>query len=100
MTRKKKTVKATPAHAPGAKVYIEHYQGKEGGILQAEVLTSEVKTMPVWDKESGKITGTRTAIFYELTTAYGPYIREEDQLIKSFPEIARTFSQRFLTLLK
>jgi hypothetical protein len=101
MSTKKRSLKQpVPAHAPGAKVYILHYQGRDGGILQAEVEASEVKRAPITSPESGKITGTKTIIWYDLKTAYGPFRRPEDDLIRTFPEIAKTFAQRFLTLLK
>lgn len=98
--KKRSTKQPVPAHAVGAKVYILHYQGREGGILQAEVASSEVKRAPITAPDSGKIIGTKTVIMYDLNTAYGPFRRMEDQLIKTFPEIAKMFAQRFLTLLK
>jgi hypothetical protein len=101
MSTKKRSVKQpVPVHAIGAKVYIVHYQGRDGGILQAEVVSSEVKRIPIKSFDSGKITGTGSIIYYDLDTAYGPFRRVESDLIKTFPEIAKTFAQRFLTLLK
>lgn len=99
-TKKRSTKQPVPIHAPGTKVYILHHQGSDGGILQAEVISSEVKRFPILAKESGKIIGTGFSIWYNLATAYGPHIRPEDALIKNFQDIAKTFAQQSLTLLK
>lgn len=102
MSTKKKVSSKQPValHAIGAKVYIINHQGREEAILQAEVMGSEVKRVPITAPESGKITGVDYIVSYDLKTVYGPFVRYEVEIYKAFPDVAKVFAHQYLQLLK